>query len=94
MPCNIEHPRARDLDRISQILDYIPTITDLVLAMAMAKDFEELIPLAERVIGQTTRRVIHDEKVPATEKIVSIFEPHTDIIKKDRRETFYGTKYV
>ena len=64
----------------------------MVLAMAMAKDFEELIPLAERVIDQTTRRVIHDEKVPATEKIVSIFEPHADIIKKDRRETFYGHK--
>ena len=45
-----------------------------------------------RVINQTTRRIIHGESVPADEKIVSIFEPHTDIIVKDRRETFYGHK--
>jgi hypothetical protein len=30
------------------------------------------------VIDQTERRVLRGEKVPATEKIVSIFEPHTD----------------
>jgi IS5 family transposase len=30
--------------------------------------------------------------VAAAEKIVSIFEPHTDIIRKDRRETLYGHK--
>lgn len=65
---------------------------NMALAMAMSKDLEELIPLAERVIDQTTRRVIHNEEVPATEKIVSIFEPHTDIIVKDRRDTYYGHK--
>jgi IS5 family transposase len=32
------------------------------------------------------------ESVPASDKIVSIFEPHTDIIVKDRRETLYGHK--
>ncbi len=31
IPSNIEHPRARELDRINQILDAIPTITDMVL---------------------------------------------------------------
>jgi len=31
MPLSLEHPRARELDRISQILDDIPTITELVL---------------------------------------------------------------
>lgn len=62
------------------------------LAMALEKDLEELIPLAEKVLDQTIRRVIHGEQVPATEKVVSLFEPHTDIIKKVRRETFYGHK--
>lgn len=64
----------------------------MALAMNIEKDLKEIIPLAEKVIDQTIRRVIHDESVPATQKIVSIFEPHTDIIKKDRRETFYGHK--
>ena len=65
---------------------------DMALAVATLKDFEELIPLAEKVIDQTTRRILHDEKVPAQEKIFSIFEPHTDIIIKDRRDKYYGHK--
>jgi transposase, IS5 family len=44
------------------------------------------------VIDQTERRVLFGEQVPAEEKLVSIFEPHTDIIIKDRRETYYGHK--
>ena len=48
--------------------------------------------LTRRVIDQTTRRVLMAEQVPAEEKVVSLFEAHTDIIKKDRRETFYGHK--
>jgi IS5 family transposase len=50
------------------------------------------VELANQVIDQTERRVIHGESVPASEKVVSIFEPHTDIIVKDNRETFYGHK--
>lgn len=48
--------------------------------------------LIERVIGQTERRVLHGEKVPAQEKLVSLFEEHADIIVKARRETQYGHK--
>ena len=44
------------------------------------------------MLDQTRRRVFNEEAVPATEKIVSIFEPHTDIIRKDRRDTLYGHK--
>jgi len=49
-------------------------------------------PLFEAVIDQTERRVFQDEKVPATEKIVSIFEPHTDVIIKGSRGIQYGHK--
>jgi transposase, IS5 family len=48
--------------------------------------------LTERVISQTTRRVIHEKKVQSSEKVVSIFEDHSDIIVKDNRETLYGHK--
>jgi IS5 family transposase len=53
---------------------------------------EHHIKLATKVLEQTRRRVFHNETVPASEKIVSIFEPHADIIRKDRRETLYGHK--
>ena len=48
--------------------------------------------LLERVIDQAERRVLKGEKVPASQKIVSLFEPHTDIIIKGPREIEYGHK--
>jgi IS5 family transposase len=49
-------------------------------------------PLIQQVIEQTQRRVFQGEKVSATEKIVSIFEEHTDIIVKGSRDIQYGHK--
>ena len=40
------------------------------------------LPLITRVIVQTRRRVLDGEIVPASEKLVSLFEPHADIIVK------------
>jgi IS5 family transposase len=36
------------------------------------------------MILQTTRRIMHGEAVPATEKLVSLCEPHTAIIRKGK----------
>jgi hypothetical protein len=35
--------------------------------------------LLGQVIEQTTRRVLEEEQVPAAQKLVSVFEPHTAI---------------
>jgi IS5 family transposase len=40
--------------------------------------------LANRVIDQTRRRVLQGETVSAEEKVYSIFEPHTDLIKRGK----------
>ena len=61
-------------------------------AHGIAEELKRVLQLTYRVIDQTIRRVIHGESVSSSEKIVSIFEPHTDIIVKDRRDTFYGHK--
>ena len=61
-------------------------------AIAFQARLERYIDLSRKVIEQTERRVLKGEKVPAAEKLVSIFEPHTDIIVKDRRDTYYGHK--
>jgi IS5 family transposase len=52
----------------------------------------EVLLRVQQVIAQAARRVLHGEAVPATEKLVSLFEAHTDVIVKDRRETYYGHK--
>ncbi len=49
-------------------------------------------PLIERVIEQTERRVFGGETVPAADKVVSLFESHSDIIKKGNRKIQYGHK--
>lgn len=67
-------------------------VNDPLKAIGLIGEIEHYCKLCERVIGQTERRVLHGEKVPAAEKIVSIFEEHTDIIIKDRRDTYYGHK--
>lgn len=48
--------------------------------------------LIERVIDQTERRIVQGEKVPAQDKLFSLFETHTDIIVKGSRDIQYGHK--
>lgn len=53
---------------------------------------EHFKSLTLRVVDQTQRRVIDKEKVPPADKIVSLFEDHTDIIVKGFRDVQYGHK--
>lgn len=67
-------------------------VMEQLRAEQLAAEIEHFAQLAQQVIYQTERRVMLGESLPASEKIVSIFEPHTDIIKKERREVCYGHK--
>jgi transposase, IS5 family len=83
--------KVRDLLRGAQVLNSLGLLEALA-AKRVAEEFDRFLPLTQRVMDQTQRRVLEGESVPAGEKIVSIFEDHTDIIRKDRRETLYGHK--
>ena len=48
------------------------------------KEIGRFVKMAERVIDQTERRVFGQEVVAADEKVYSIFEPHTDLIKRGK----------
>ena len=50
----------------------------------ICQEITSFCKLGERVIGQTRRRVLQGETVPSEEKIYSIFEPHTDLIKRGK----------
>jgi IS5 family transposase len=63
-----------------------------LMTSKVANLLEHFVNLAEQVIDQTYKRIFLAEKVPANKKVVSIFEPHTDIIVKKRRETEFGHK--
>jgi IS5 family transposase len=50
------------------------------------------LPLIARILAQSERRVLNGETVPAGDKLVSLFEPHADIILKGGRQVQYGHK--
>jgi len=93
-------PIYKDLLKVSRnCIGYAHSAIDLISKSApsqsmlsLSNDLKRFADLAQHVVDQTERRVIQGEKVPASEKIVSLFEPHTDIIIKDNRDTFYGHK--
>jgi IS5 family transposase len=60
----------------------------------LRKEITAYCELGDKVIDQTRRRVIEGEQVPAEEKLYSIFESHTDLIKrgKARKPVEFGHK--
>jgi IS5 family transposase len=68
------------------------TFADTFTFRELARKLGRAVRILGKIIDQTERRVFKDESVPASEKIVSFFEDHTDIIVKGRRDTEYGHK--
>ena len=60
----------------------------------LIESMHTFLPRAQQVLDQTVRRVFCGENVPPAEKLVSIFEPHTDIIRrgKPNKDTEFGHK--
>jgi IS5 family transposase len=91
--------RYRELLRITRnTLDYLKQAAEkLSLAAGPAGEVWQAMvrhyrPLIEQIIAQTERRVLAGEAVPACDKLVSLFEPHADIIVKASRDVHYGHK--
>lgn len=53
---------------------------------AIAAELSRYLPWMRQVVEVARRRVIDGEKVPHDEKVFSIFEPHTELIMRGRRE--------
>jgi IS5 family transposase len=53
-------------------------------ARRLRAQVEQVVPLVQQVIRQAERRVLQGETVPAGEKVVSLFEPHTRIIPRHK----------
>ena len=64
------------------------------LELLLRAEIAHYCQLGQRVIDQARRRVLEGEQVPTPEKIYSIFETHTDLIKrgKPRQPVEFGHK--
>ena len=100
-------PKYRELLRITE--QVLESARQVVQKAAKVKGVEVLVratidqlcqqittycELGEKVIDQTRRRVLDGEQVPTEEKVYSIFEPHTHLIKrgKERKPVEFGHK--
>jgi len=87
---HITRASIRQAQAVLEILKAEPSMQ----ADRLENTLETFIPRALQVIDQAVRRVFDGEKVPASDKILSIFEAHTNIIKtgKTNRDTDFGHK--
>jgi IS5 family transposase len=62
----------------------------------LAERVDRLLPLVDRAIAQATRRVLQGEAVPAADKLLSLFEPHTQAIRRHKpgKLTEFGRKVL
>lgn len=69
------------IEQVERVLGIAREVSDLVLWDDPSPiELLHFIPLVERVVEQTLRRVFEDEKVPANEKIYSLFEEHPELL--------------
>ena len=94
----LQGPKYRELLTITaQVLTNVRAVAKAARAVVPRLEFEVALRvgalcdqidhyagLGERVVAQTRRRVLEGEQVAATEKLYSIFEPHTDLIMRGK----------
>ena len=85
---DITQATVQQAEQVGAVLNAQATPRGQKLATTLA----HVVPLVGQVIAQTTRRIIQGEAVPAPEKVVSLFEPHTAIIRQGKpgRPTEFG----
>jgi IS5 family transposase len=83
------------LDHAHQVVALLTPQRSHRKAGALRTTLEQVMPLLQRVIEQTRCRVVNGQSVPATDKVVSVFEPHTAIIQRGKvppQDTEFGRK--
>jgi transposase, IS5 family len=65
-------------------------------AQRLVEGFEHFLPLVDQAIRQAARRVIEGEVVPSPEKLLSLFEPHSQVIVRHKagKAVEFGRKVI
>ena len=74
----------KTLENVASFVEYAKQSGDLNL-MAAVELLDSYLPVMRQVTSVARRRTFDGEKVPNNEKVFSIFEPHTELIKRGRR---------
>lgn len=76
---------------LRQRLAHLPGVT----ALSLLEVFDHYLPLAQRIVHQTEQRIFNHQAVAAADKVVSLFETHTAIIRRGKakpHETEFGRR--
>lgn len=73
------------IERVTGIAYISREILEVIGGLSLkTEELERYTPIVERIIGQARRRVLEGEQVPATEKVYSLFEEHTELLKRGK----------
>jgi IS5 family transposase len=77
------------IDRVSWIAEVGHTAKILLAegslkATTVAAELKHYVPIVEKIIAQAERRVFRGEKVPSDKKVYSLFEQHTELLKRGK----------
>ena len=75
---------ARSVGRELAERERFESILEAAKAAAIVEQIDHYIGLGQRVVNQARRRVLEGERVPNEEKLFSIFEPHTELLKRGK----------
>ena len=93
---NAKHRKSLYRKLIRHCQDLYNEVLQIVMRLGIRQPLAERLThhldLMQMVIEQTRQRVILGKNLPPEQKVVSIFETHADILKKERRETVFGHK--
>jgi len=65
--------------------DWAP-LRRMIALDAVVAELRRFLPAMKGVVEQARRAQLDGEKVPAAERVFSIFEPHTELLKRGRRQ--------
>ncbi|MBZ0158181.1 MAG: hypothetical protein K8I29_18445 [Alphaproteobacteria bacterium] len=70
---------------VGKVAEHLLSLRRDSKAVAVGAAIKSYLPIVEKITGQAERRVIKGEQVPSSEKGYSLFEDHTELIKRGRR---------
>lgn len=73
------------LEAVRWFCDWAPLSRSIELD-AIVDELRRFLPAMRRVVEQSRRAQIEGETLPAAERVFSIFEPHTELLKRGRRQ--------
>jgi IS5 family transposase len=96
---SLTRPYQRLIRRVEGILDWAARVAHGLVdglgsqrysawahaqAEVLVEELARFHALGERIVDQARRRVLHGESVPNDEKLFSLFEPHTELLKRGK----------